>query len=61
VWREGGRAETSNGNDIETKRNNASIIGVFKYRSETNPIIPEFGKIEAKRTILLILFAGSKK
>ncbi len=52
---------TSNGNDIEKKRNYASIIGLFQYRSETNPLIPERGKIEAKRKLILICFARLKK
>ncbi len=40
----------SNGNDIETKRNEASIIRHFLYRSKSNKLIPKLWKIEAKRT-----------
>jgi hypothetical protein len=32
-------AGSSNGNDIEAKRNEASIIRHFLYRSETNKLI----------------------
>jgi hypothetical protein len=52
---------TSNGNDIETKRNDTSIIGVFSVSKGKKPTFPELGKIEAKRTLLLLFFAGSKK
>jgi hypothetical protein len=45
-----GEVLTSNGNDIETKRNKASIIRHFLYRSESNKLIPKLWKIEAKRT-----------
>jgi hypothetical protein len=33
------RAASSNGNDIEAKRNEASILRHFFYRSETNKLI----------------------
>jgi hypothetical protein len=66
---------TSNGNDIETKRNDASIIGVFSVpkwnepsysktwtdRSETNTIINILCRIEEITNISSPEFAGSKK
>ncbi len=44
-WKEGGKGSiklgTSNGNDIEAKRSEASIIRHFLYQSETNKLILE--------------------
>ncbi len=38
-FRVGGTVKSSNGNDIEAKRNEASILRHFFYRSETNKLI----------------------
>jgi hypothetical protein len=65
----------SNGNDIETKRSETSIIGVFsiskrneltysrtgKDRSEVNTIIIVLCRIEAIANIISPEFAGSKR
>ncbi len=65
---------TSNGNDIETKRSDTSIIGVFlvtkrseqtysgrwKERSKANTIIIILCRIEAITNIISPEFAGSK-
>jgi hypothetical protein len=65
----------SNGNDIETKRSETSIIGVFsiskrneltysitgKDRSEANTIIIVLCRIEAITNIISPEFAGSKR
>ncbi len=65
----------SNGNDIETKRNDASIIGVFSVpkrnelsysktwtdRSEANTIINILCRIEEITNIISPEFARSKK
>ncbi len=66
---------TSNGNDIETKQNVASIIGVFsiskrnkpnysrtwKDLSEANTIINILCRIEEITNIISPEFAGSKR
>ncbi len=66
---------TNNGNDIETKRSETSIIGVFsiskrneltysrtgKDRSEANTIIIVHCRIEAITNIISPEFAGSKR
>ncbi len=68
------KSVTSNGNDIETKRNHASIIGVFsvakrneptysrtwKDRNEANTIINIRCRIEEITKIISPEFAGSK-
>jgi hypothetical protein len=65
----------SNGNDIETKRNDTSIIGVFsvskrkeptysrtwKGRSEANTIIIILCRIEEITNIISLEFAESKR
>ncbi len=67
--------QSSNGNDIETKRNDASIIGVFSVpqrnepsysktwtdRSEANTIINILCRFEEITNIISPEFAGSKK
>ncbi len=67
--------QCSNGNDIETKRSETSIIGVFsiskqneltysrkgKNRSEANTIIIVHCRIEAITNIISPEFAGSKR
>ncbi len=66
---------TSNGNNIETKRNHTSIIGVFSVskrnepryskifwiEEKTNIISLRPCSIEAKRTDLIKIYAGSNK
>ena len=49
-WKVSYRLVPSNGNDIEAKQNEASIIRHFLYRSETNKLILKLWRIEAKRT-----------
>jgi hypothetical protein len=61
LLRKGSGAGGSNGNDIEAKRNKASILRHFLYRRETNKLIPKLGKIEAKCTQFSPCFAGSKR
>jgi hypothetical protein len=66
---------TSNGNDIETKRNDTSIIGIlsvskqneptysrpWKDRSEANPTIVILCRIEEITILVSPEFAGSKR
>ncbi len=52
---------SSNGNDIEAKRNEASILRHFLYRSETNKLILKIWRIEAKRTKFSPFFTRSKR
>jgi hypothetical protein len=52
---------TSNGNDIEAKRNETSILRHFLYRSETKKLILKLWRIEAKRTKSSPLFTRSKR
>ena len=70
-----GTVESSNGNDIETKRNDASITGVFSIpkrkepsysktwtdRSEANTIINILCRIEEITNIISPEFVGSKR
>jgi hypothetical protein len=51
----------SNGNDIEAKRNEASILRHFLYRRETNKLILKLWRIEAKRTKFSPFFTRSKR
>ncbi len=53
--------QSSNGNDIEAKRNEASILRHFLYRSETIKLILKLWRIEAKRTEFSPLFTRSKR
>jgi hypothetical protein len=48
---------SSNG-DIKTKRNYASIIGVYSVSKRNEPTYSRTWKDEAKRTQILIFFAG---
>ncbi len=51
----------SNGNDIETKRNHTSIIGVFSVSKRKEPTYCRTWKDRSEANILLLFFAGSKK
>jgi hypothetical protein len=55
------KVRISNGNDIEAKRSEASIIRHFLYRSEANKLILKLWRIEAKRTKFNPFFARSKR